>query len=44
VYPGQAVLEVRVRKEHLDHAKEGLRRGAAKLPLPTRIRVIPIKK
>ncbi len=43
VYPGQAVLEVRVRKEHLEEAKEALRRGAAKLPLPSRIRVKPLK-
>ncbi|NOZ89301.1 MAG: 50S ribosomal protein L16 [Crenarchaeota archaeon] len=44
VYPGQAVLEVRVRKEHLEHAKEALRVGASKLPLPTRIRIIPLKE
>ncbi len=43
VFPGQAVLEVRVRQEHLEHAKEALRRGASKLPLPSRIRIIPLK-
>ncbi len=37
VYPKQVVLEVRVKKEHLEHAKEALRRGGSKLPLPTRI-------
>ncbi len=42
VYPGQAVLEVRVRKEHLEYAKEALRRGGSKMPLPTRIRIIPL--
>ncbi len=44
VEPGQAILEVRVRKEHLEEAKEALRVGASKLPLPTRIRVIPLKE
>ncbi|MET1101688.1 MAG: 50S ribosomal protein L16 [Pyrodictiaceae archaeon] len=43
VYPGQVVLEVRVNKEHIDQAKEALRRGASKLPLPSRIRVRPLK-
>ena len=37
VYPGQAVMEIRVKKEHIEHAKEALRRGGSKLPLPTRI-------
>ena len=44
VFPGQAVLEVRVRKEHLDHAKEALRIGASKLPLPTRLRIVEINR
>ncbi len=42
VYPGQAVLEVRVKKEHLEHAKEALRRGGSKLPLPVRIRIVEL--
>ncbi len=44
VVPGQVVLEVRVKKEHLEAAKEALRVGGSKLPLPTRIRVIPLKE
>ncbi|MET1128296.1 MAG: 50S ribosomal protein L16 [Thermoproteota archaeon] len=44
VFPGQAVLEVRVRKEHIDKAMEALRVGASKLPLPSRVRVIPLKQ
>lgn len=44
VFPGQAVVEVRVKKEHIEHAKEALRRAASKLPLPARIRVKPLKE
>ncbi len=44
VYPGQAVIEIRVKKEHLEEAKEALRRGASKLPLPSRVRIIPLKE
>ncbi len=44
VYPGQAVLEVRVKREHVDKAKEALKIGASKLPLPARIRIIPLKE
>ena len=35
VFPKQVILEVRVNKEHLDIAKEALRVGASKLPIPT---------
>ena len=39
VYPKQAVLEVRIKREHLDKALEALRRGASKLPIKTFIKV-----
>jgi len=44
VYPKQVILELRVKKEHLEHAKEALRRGASKLPLPCRIIIRELKK
>jgi len=44
VYPGQAILEVRVRREHVEHAKEALRRGGSKMPLPTRIVIKQVQK
>jgi len=44
VYPGSIIAEVRVRKEHIEHAKEALRRAASKIPLPSRIIVEPLKK
>ncbi len=43
VYPGSVVMEVRIRKENIEHAKEALRRAASKLPLPTRIVIKPLK-
>jgi len=43
VYPGTVIAEVRVKKEHVEHAKEALRRGASKLPIPTRIVLKPLK-
>lgn len=36
---GQTVVLVRINAEHVEHAKEALRRAAAKLPLPCRILV-----
>ncbi|RLG75666.1 MAG: 50S ribosomal protein L16 [Thermoprotei archaeon] len=39
VYPKQAVLEIRIKKEHLNKAMEALRRGASKLPVKTFIKV-----
>ena len=44
VFPGSIIAEVRVRKEHLEHAKEALRRASSKIPLPSRIIVEPLKK
>ncbi len=43
VKPLQPVLEVRVRKEHVNAAKEALRIAASKLPLPCRICITPLK-
>ncbi|WFO75904.1 50S ribosomal protein L16 [Desulfurococcaceae archaeon MEX13E-LK6-19] len=43
VYPGTIVMEVRIKKEHVQHAKEALRRAASKLPLPARIVFKPLK-
>lgn len=37
VYPGHVVGEVFVKKEHLEQAKNALRVGASKLPLPCRV-------
>lgn len=44
VYPGSVVLEVRVKKEHLDLAKEACRRAASKIPLPCRVEIKPLKQ
>ena len=43
VRPGQAVLEVRVDRDHLEKAKEALRRGASKLPLPAEMIIKKVK-
>lgn len=43
VYPGSVVIEVRVKKDHIMHAKEALRRAASKLPLQTKIVFEPLK-
>ena len=37
VYENQTVIYVRINGEHVDKAKEALRRAASKLPLPCRI-------
>lgn len=39
VFPRQVILEVRVNKEHVDVAKEALKVGASKLPIPTAITI-----
>lgn len=39
----QAILEVRVNREHLEIAKEALRRGGAKIPLPCEIVIKKLK-
>ncbi len=44
VFPKQTILEVRVKKEHIPYAKEALRIGGSKLPLPTKITYRPLKK
>ena len=41
---GQNILFVRVNKENLELAKEALRRGASKIPTPTRIMIFPVAK
>lgn len=43
VYPGQEVFIVRVKKEHLEFAKEAMKLASSKLPLPCRISVKPLK-
>ncbi len=43
VFPGHVILEVYVKKEHLQRAKEALRIGGSKLPLPTRVIYKPLK-
>lgn len=42
VRKGQRILFVHVNSSGLDVAKEALRRGARKLPMPTRIEIIPL--
>jgi large subunit ribosomal protein L10e len=44
VYPGTIVLEVWARKGAEEHVKEALRRGARKLPLPSRIVIRDLTK
>ncbi len=34
---GQTIIFIRVRPEHIEYAKEALRRAASKIPLPSRI-------
>ncbi|MEM1618150.1 MAG: 50S ribosomal protein L16 [Desulfurococcaceae archaeon] len=43
VYPGYEIFLARVKKEHLNIAKEALKLAASKLPLPCRIVVKPLK-
>ncbi|MEM4557455.1 MAG: 50S ribosomal protein L16 [Desulfurococcaceae archaeon] len=43
VYPGHEIFVARVKKEHLNIAKEALKLAASKLPLPCRIVVKPLK-
>jgi len=44
VYPGSVILEIRVKKVHLDIAKEACRRAASKLSLPSMIEIKPLKQ
>lgn len=41
---GETIILVRVKKEHLQFAKEALEVASKKLPLDTRIEVIPLKQ
>ncbi len=43
VYPGHIVMEVLVKEKDIQVAKEALRRGGSKLPLPTRINIKPLR-
>ena len=44
VYPGQVIVDVWGRKSDVEYIKEALRRGARKLPLPTRIVIRELKQ
>ncbi|MGC8982534.1 MAG: 50S ribosomal protein L16 [Desulfurococcaceae archaeon] len=44
VYPGQEVLVARVKKEHLEAAKQALKIAASKLPLPCKIVIKQLKE
>lgn len=42
VYKGYEILEVRVKKEHLNQAKKALKISASKIPLPSKIVFEPL--
>jgi large subunit ribosomal protein L10e len=44
VKQGQCIMEVHVKKEHLDVAKKALTGACVKLPITPSIKVIPLKK
>ncbi len=43
VMPGSVILELRIRKENIGVAKEALRSASTKLPMPTTVKVVPLK-
>lgn len=43
VVNGSTILELHVKRENLDKAKEALKSAATKLPMPTKIEVTPLK-
>ncbi|MGC9011500.1 50S ribosomal protein L16 [Thermogladius sp.] len=43
VSPGDVIVELYVKKEHLDEAKKSMKIAASKLPLPTRVVVEPLQ-
>ncbi|MBE9391354.1 50S ribosomal protein L16 [Fervidicoccus fontis] len=43
VYKGYDVLVVKVKKEHLEHAKKALKVCSSKIPFPTMIKIEPAK-
>lgn len=44
VRPGQTLISIHVNKEGIEAAKEGLKRGSAKLPMPCKITVEKVQK
>lgn len=44
VKPNQTIIRIRVNKEGVETAKEALKRGSAKLPIPCRITVEKLQK
>ena len=44
VKAGQCIMEIHVKKDHLDHAKKSLKAACVKLPGTPTVKVIPIKK
>ena len=43
VMPGSVILELQIKKENLQKAKEAMKSAATKLPMPTTVGVIPLK-
>jgi large subunit ribosomal protein L10e len=43
VAPGDVIIELFVRKEHLEEAKKSMKVAASKLPLPSRIVIEPVE-
>jgi large subunit ribosomal protein L10e len=44
VYPGQVILEARVKASNLDLAKQGFKVASSKLGCPTRVQVVPLRE
>lgn len=44
VMPGSVILELYIKKENLDRAKEAMRSASTKLPMPTHTTVVPLQK
>ena len=44
VMPGSTVLELYVKKENLEKAKEAMRSASTKLPMPTQVEIEPLQK
>jgi large subunit ribosomal protein L10e len=44
VMPGSTILELQVKQENLAKAKEAMKSAATKMPMPTYVKVTPLKK
>ncbi len=43
VMPGSVILELQIKKENLAVAREAMRAASTKLPMPTEVKVLPLK-